>query len=488
MIIYSTDKPINGEVVIQFNSLFPSNSDLFLSFLVQNEKIDNTFQLSLNELNNDQFLMDSLEIPIYYNQSLTNEFCRLWFDFDHLFNLEKDLQYSLKIIIPEQVDLYEIKLNEYLPHKKLNIGLNFNPPIYQNNYDNLPFNKFLIVRNNSASYGGFWWCVHQAIHVMSVAQKYNLIPIIDYQGGLYHSNQIYDPEWVKNTRSWWDIFFWDPFSISLETRQRVLANKNLVTFLPQRQNRRRNTRTGQLKPIPDIDENSTFIFTNDSFSRFYHIVDKTTIQNLIKPLEYINDYINNFWKNNEIQKPTKAPLIGVHYRGTDKYPWGICDENKPIHYSYQKVADAIKKRMNDDNIFDYYLYVASDEAPFIDFMCSEFAGKIFWHKDLYSVRSEISTSGSQENFSCVIKDLDKLTQEEKNIVDRFKFLKQNTIHFGKKDLSNYVKAFYSLIDCLLFENCNYIFKSRGNFSDYCCNLNRNNAIIIDMNQEVGAHS
>jgi hypothetical protein len=318
---------------------------------------------------------------------------------------------------------------------------------------------------------------------MWLAEEYNLIPIIDFEGGLYYTNKIYDPEWVKEKKSWFYTYFEDTFNVPEEIKKKVLANQNIHVFTALRRDRRRKPKRYIL---PEIPPETTFIYNIHSYHRFsrIHPWDIRTInQKYLKPLGYVKKFMDSFWKEKNISEGTI--LVGVHYRGTDKYDWGGCNEGEPIHYQYEKVADAIKKRMENDKITDYYVCVASDEAPFIEFMKTAFPTKIIYHEDPYSIRCNVSTSGKNTDFRCFIKPDTEQTEEEKKIIQEFCFLKDNSIHFGKKDVSNFVKGFYSLVDVLIFENCNYIFRSRGNFSDYCCHMNKVGAWIADMNGDVG---
>jgi hypothetical protein len=495
MLLYSKDKPnLQKEISLLFRSPFCSDSKLYFSFFVQSADVRNKFVVSVKRCSSDSdqavesATPTQLEIPVFYNESVHNKYCRMLFDSDHLFCLQKDEEYELTLKTVEEglgADLYEIHLSEYSEDRRISLARNFIPPLSSStDYSTLPMNRFLIVHNISASYGGFWWCVMQAVHAMWLAEQYNLIPIIDYEGGLYYTNKIYDPEWVKEQKSWFYTFFEDPFSVPEEIKKKVLANTNRFVFTPLRRDRK------QKRPIryilPEISEQTTFIHTNDSYVRFnkLHPIEYRTVnQKFLKPLAYVKEYMDSFWKEKNI--PEGTTLVGVHYRGTDKYDWGGCNEGDPIHYKYEKVAEVMRKRMSDDKISDYYVCVASDEAPFIEFMKTAFPGKVIYHEDPYSVRCNVSTSGNNTDFRCFIKPAEQLTEHEKKVIEEFSFLKDNSIHFGKKDVSNFVKGFYTLVDVLLFENCNYIFRSRGNFSDYCCHMNKTGAWIADMNGDVG---
>ena len=56
------------------------------------------------------------------------------------------------------------------------------------------------------------------------------------------------------------------------------------------------------------------------------------------------------------------------------------------------------------------------------------------------------------------------------------------MHLGHKNISNYKKGIDCLIDALILEDCDILFKSKGNFSMFCKLFNKNpNFEYIELN-------
>jgi hypothetical protein len=408
--------------------------------------------------------------------------------------------YQLKITKPKNTVIYEIHITKYDESKEIR-GIYEEDIKKEITEDLQPLNKYLIIRNWSASYGGFWWCVSLALHGCIIAEAYNLIPIIEYKGGLYSSNKIYEPKEIRDKDTWWSYFFNDPVLLNDETKQKVLNNTKLYPLVNLKPNRNRYTKRHQPYIFPEIPTDTTYEYTITSFYHchrlFYKAFDRGLIDRYLVVKPYITKYIENWYNKNWYNKNSYSghlttKLIGIHYRGTDKFGWGTCNEGHPIHYKYEKVGAAIRNIMKEKNEKNYMIYCASDEAPFIEYMKQEFPGQILYHEDEYNIRATESTSGLNQNFSNIsydgsiqayIKKTDGGDEEEKEKqMQAWKDIKNISIHFGKKESSNYMKGFYTLIDSKLFSRCDYIFKSRGNMSEYICRLNDKRAIIYDLNE------
>jgi hypothetical protein len=365
-----------------------------------------------------------------------------------------------------------------------------------NNTTEIVFNKYLIIRNVTASYGGFWWCVNLALHGCMIAETYGLIPVIEYKGGLYSSNKIYEPLEIRESDNWWNYFFKEPGNLSKEIRQKVLENKKLLALTNLPKNRNRLTRRQQPYILPEISEDTTYEYVCTSFHHCYKLFrpyDRNIINKYLLLRPYVTKYIDRYWLNTGISDG--VTLIGVHYRGTDKFGWGTCSESHPIHYKYENVSKAIRTKMAEKNENTYMIYCASDESQFIEFMKKEFPNMVICHEDKYNIRSAASTSGLNHDFSKITFSSDLQTyvkndslegeEEKEKQIHTWKEIKEMSIHFGKKDVSNYMKGLYTLVDTKLFGRCNYIFRSRGNLSDWTCYLNEKGATVYDLNEIAG---
>lgn len=489
LIFDNLKKDFNKNLEFQFYLDNITNNKFYLSYLA-NSNDRHLFNITIKDTSDN--LIYTNDILTFYTESYDDEHAKQLIDIDKVFELNINTNYVVSINSIEDKKIptiYQIYLNSYDEKLVISDDKFINKykrdPMKIKFFFPLKVNKFLIISNVSARYGGFWWCVMQAIHGMKLAEQYGLIPIIDYQGGLYYSNKIYDPKWVKEEKSWWNYFFEEPVFLDNKQKKLILDNPNKKEFFPLRRNRDRFTREAKPHIIPDIPDDNTFVYTFNSFSRFSNIrpwEHHQLANKFLKPLQYIKDYYNLFWNSIKekfnIDDLNSIIIIGVHYRGTDKFSWGICDEGKPMHYKYEKVVDAINKKIIDDNLKNYLIYCSSDETPFIEHFKNSFPNKVFSHE--HNIRSNISSSGENYDFNIIGKK-DIISDEDKQIKIKWDYFKNHSIHFGMKDTSNFLKGFYSFLDCLLFDKCKYIFRSRGNFSDYCVYLNKNNCISIDLN-------
>jgi hypothetical protein len=467
MLIYKNSAGIFNRFSFDLSASSDDISEYYFSILINSEHSnDLLFYIS------DKYVLST---KAYFTDSKTDDYGRILFDIRQRVNLSEG-NYTIDISCDSIPSIYEIHINKYdseqLTKYKFIDYNNFKLPDL-NLITRFDKNKkeYLVISNVSARYGGFWWCVLQVIEAARAAEIYNLIPIIDYRGGLFSSNSIYDPELPE---SWWNCFFEDPIPVNQKEKEEILecAKKDRFEFCGWRRNP--NRRSNQRFLLYPVGDNTVYYYTFNSFARMKVINnwERITMMNkFMKPHKYILDYCENFWNRYDISNNI---VIGVHYRGTDKYGWGLCDEGKPIHYKYESVKNSIKKIIDEDKIENYLLYCASDEQPFIEYM-KDYFNVVYNDHDL---RSNESTDGKNFNFNLIGKEDN--SEDYKDQKDKWTYVKSLSIHFGKKTESNFIKGFYSLTDCLLFSKCKYLFKSRGNFSDYAGYL-CHGAKIYDLN-------
>ena len=221
-----------------------------------------------------------------------------------------------------------------------------------------------------------------------------------------------------------------------------------------------------------------FLWVKDDY--YKNSAYKELISKYLKVLPHIEK------KKLEIQEkyfPTKKEnqkFIGIHYRGTDKIEENETHEQKPKHYSYQKIYDMLVDRarelMKENAKYDIYIVVCTDENPFIDFLKVRLNKKLIYYPD--AIRSQINTSGMDINFKNIPTrnhdvDLLSLTPEQLEIFGKRKKLIDNSVHLGNKNISNYRKGLDCLLECYMLENVDILYKSKGNFSLFCEYLNKN---------------
>jgi hypothetical protein len=149
-------------------------------------------------------------------------------------------------------------------------------------------------------------------------------------------------------------------------------------------------------------------------------VPRKTAYQLIKKYISPNRHIKNKVKAYLTTHFKKNYIIGVHYRGTDKFI------NEAPFVPYEDVAkeidDLIKIKKLDPQIF-----VATDEQSFLDFMISRFPGKIIYYEE-----------GGRSIDGC-------------------------PVHYHGFE-TPYKNGEDAVMDCLLLSKCNYLFKTSSNLS------------------------
>jgi hypothetical protein len=121
-----------------------------------------------------------------------------------------------------------------------------------------------------------------------------------------------------------------------------------------------------------------------------------------------------------------AYVVGVHYRGTDTarhYPF--------YRIPYEAYADEIGRVLEAAAPARFTVFVATDEAAFVEFMERTFPGRVIYSAEAPRVAAD-----------------------------------DEPIHFNRSlAASGYVKGESALIDCLLLSRTAYLVKGRSNLSD-----------------------
>ena len=302
---------------------------------------------------------------------------------------------------------------------------------YKNNRRNV------LVLKNYNDESGFFWQIHNGLHTLNEAEINGQIPIFEFDSGLYLSEKSKDNNWFND--------FFEPIG------KRKITDK--IQY-----------------------------FTRESFERRipmykydYNRIWKTYIK--IRP--EIQNEVNAFINENFSGKK----MLGIHYRGTDKFQAYDSSEDYPIHYEYEFCQKLIDEwvETNKSEQTSIGIFVCSDEQPFVDYICSEtFKKHGIKPSTTNSVRSSISTSGwNLESEKCV-----PGSEYEKNSENckKYREMRDMSIHKGMKNVSNYDKGKQVLIDVLLLSNCDTFFRSQGNVSNFPEYLNPNLNIVY-MNEK-----
>jgi len=135
--------------------------------------------LSVN-IFNDSILTHHFTTPNFFTGSSECNYAKQNYDIPYRFTLPPG-QYTVDISTSQPVQFYQLHLHHY--DQTFVNTLGFEP----RDYDPIPtndcsYNKYVVIPNISAAYGGMWWCIYQALVGIHVADTNNLIPIVNYHG------------------------------------------------------------------------------------------------------------------------------------------------------------------------------------------------------------------------------------------------------------------------------------------------------------------
>lgn len=468
---------INELVDVSNNKLCFSveNTDSYILSITLNS--NHNEMLNVQVYDDDENNLCSYNNPVYCTGIMDKSgdafFARQKIDINQILYLEKSKEYTLTYTINNPIHVYAMDIEPYNENKyEVYKPITYVPEHITTPYvDITEYNKYCIVPNLSSYYGGLWWCVRLALTGVAVCDKHNIIPIIDHNGGLYASNSYYDPKELPV--SWWNYYFEDPSSVNkLQKEHLIEYSRNQRQCMSFTRPMRRNV-DAKLRPI---DSKKIYFFVRSTYNQFFRkfMINnnaKDTCKKYLKPLPYIREYCDDFWKSTK-----NITRVGVHYRGTDKYATGTTSEGHPIHYEYNSIIKMIESKMKELDIKEYIVYGTSDEIPFIKHMQTELKDQFITND--HEIRSNTCTSGQKLDMRLIRFSKAKDEKLQKIYDDN----KGTAIHFGQKETSNYLKGLYGVIDCLLLSQCQHIFCSRGNFSDFAGYMCDDTSKVYDLNE------
>lgn|GEM_PF-1940907 len=119
------------------------------------------------------------------------------------------------------------------------------------------------------------------------------------------------------------------------------------------------------------------------------------------------------------------PVIGVHYRGTDK-------ESEAKRVAYAAIKGHVNRYIDENALDDFLIFVATDEELFVDYMIEQFPEHIIF------IPAERSTDGTP-------------------------------LHLSTK--KPYQQGFESLLDCILLSKTDFLIRTSSNLSLWSTYLN-----------------
>lgn len=158
------------------------------------------------------------------------------------------------------------------------------------------------------------------------------------QGGFYYD--------IDKGDNWWN-YYCEPLGLGRRLRRPIVETDGMnLPYAPPRDDLRNFNRRDAARLV----------------SKYIH--PKPFIQ------EKVDDFADKNFKNKYV--------IGVHYRGTDKVL-------EAPRVAYEEMAKKVKEIVHKKQTADYIVFVATDEAPFLEYMKNEHPHNIVWWD---SVRSD----------------------------------------------------------------------------------------------------
>lgn len=335
-------------------------------------------------------------------------------------------------------------------------------------------------------YGGFYWHINNYMLMCYFCEKYRKIPIVNFTSSTFMNNSTLQNPLVVHNNNWFFNYFNLPKQIPPDVYNTIIkwpikVNLDNTILLKLQQN----------KPIGD--NNTLIYYDRKGFNLFTEEFHQTNAYKKIIP-KYFN-FLPHILEKVKLVKGILLPklkrecykLIGIHYRGTDKISERGADEQRPKHYTYESVYNLIEdfKKDNIENGKEVFYMISTDEQPFIDYFIKKYGRRVLYYDQAY--RSRINTSGINYDFSSIPArniaiNTNQLDLINRKIYQERELLINNSIHMGSKNHSNYKKGLDCLIDSLILDDCDFFFKSKGNFSMFCRLFNKNpNMKYYEMN-------
>ena len=326
------------------------------------------------------------------------------------------------------------------------------------NYINVrPIKQQLIVLHNYNPEAGLhWMSIYNTIVAHNEAKKNNLKLVVVLDSGLYleNKNNHIDTykDYIDTNNNEWFSYYFKPIGID-DPEINSLWKQGKLNNLPS------YTKYNFWKNVIGYEFDRSALEKSDKNINF-----SKEFEEAIELKPYLKNKIEEFYNKNMNGKF----IIGIHARGTDKFSSVDSHENHPKHFTYKTYCDAIEKEILEQRKIQnkpISVLACSDEQPFINYMNENLGKKYEVITADNILRSNISTSGV--NLIC----------DDKN-PDCEKY-KNNSIHRGMTDQSNFKKGMDAVYEVYLLSKCDVFYKSRGNFSNSVSYINPN-IRVVDM--------
>ena len=321
-------------------------------------------------------------------------------------------------------------------------------------FDKKVVNQYIVLKcivPNKDDEGGFAWHLHHVQCLIYLCKEMDKIPIVYFNRGYYYSS--------KHGNNWFTHYFQE------------ISNKRLTDQIIEYGDTNGYTKIDNI-PLPT--------------SRLPYLYDNSTFQRLLRNRKTdFNWSYQYIIPNRDISRKlelfrhkyfTDKYIIGVHYRGTDKFANNGDNEDLKSnkHLSYDRVIIKIRqyivdlKKNNDIVENRTVIFVASDEQPFLDTMKLHFNNIVSY-----------DTSRSSANTSNILLDtIDCKSDTDTEKCRELKVYQNLSIHRGNNHISAYKKGEDAVMDIWLLSSCHVMFKTQaGNFSSQPARINSKLQVI-----------
>ena len=262
-------------------------------------------------------------------------------------------------------------------------------------------------RNNHGIYAvninaqvGFFAHLSWCLYIFAYCQRYNLIPYVVLSSPFYA---------LSKGEDWFNYYF-DNVKLTEEDRKKIARGLVKISHISD---------VEQLGLPVDPDFQLTLENAHALFDRNMRIKSDM--------LEYVQSFVDKHF--------TGRTILGVHYRGTDKK-----HEAKPISWEY--CAQTISAYLAAHPGIEV-LFVASDEAAFIQWIGTEFKHMEVIHHD-----------------------------------DQERSLDGKAIHVQPAQGNNFTKGKEALVNCLLLSRCNALIRTASFLSAWSSIFNPELPVVM----------
>ena len=270
--------------------------------------------------------------------------------------------------------------------------------------------------------------------------------VVKYTRGYYH-----DPRIGQN---WWEYFF-EPFhDARLDAPIETAIVENRMQPITQ------------IPPPPARDR--AHLYTNHTFQSLLRPmnIDWGSMYKEIRLKPALERKVQGF-----VDAHFPSPrMVGVHYRGTDKFPnHGMKEDLHSLsHAPYEQVLDAVRGFIETQSQPETWgVFVASDEEDFVQAAKSRLPRVVAYA----STRSSFNTSGLDigDTTECAAGNTAPACEAYHEIV------RTHSIHRGMKHVPPFKKGEDAIMDMWLLARCHAMFRNTagGNFSSQPSRINPN---------------